>query len=121
MAMTISPDNLESFTTGEMLLIHKLGASEGWTAITLDRRSAREFDLSVAGSRGQDRFSAWLPLAAIHALPSWEQAWTMCDIPEMRGDWSAIRDSEVETIWTIFFTLCFAPSPKRSRVRGTSR
>lgn len=79
-------------------------------AFSVERRSDREFDLSVSGvyaegaPMGGMQFSAWLPLAYISNHPAgWSDAvFEMSDYPGMVGDWSAIRDSSEETVWQIF-------------------
>jgi hypothetical protein len=78
---------------------------------TLTRRSPRLYDIGIEGHKAGDggyKFSAWLPLAAIHDLPplKYAKAVEMSDYPYMEGDWSGIRDSEPETIWRIFDALC---------------
>ncbi len=86
-------------------------ATRGETIHEVERRSDREFDLSLKGEKdwGLDepvRFSAWLPLSAIREFTDWPDPSIggMADYPSMAiaGDWSGIRDSDEETIWAIF-------------------
>jgi hypothetical protein len=76
------------------------------------RRSPRPYDLTiegffVSGPKYGISFSAWLPLAGLARLEgkAYARAVRMSDYPEMRGDWSGIRDSTPETIWRMFHTL----------------
>lgn len=79
-------------------------------SVVISRRSDRECDLTVEGKTVDGiGFSAWLVLGMISNLP-----WTtkkiaeMTDYPmmAMEGDWSGVRDTDDEKLWTIFNTFC---------------
>jgi hypothetical protein len=75
--------------------------------VEVERKSGREFDLTVR-YRDTNRMltGAWLPLGCIREMTKWTTPAiaNMTDYPTMarHGDWSGVRDSEVETIWAIF-------------------
>lgn len=92
--------------------------SRGETIHKVERRSEREFDLSLEGEKDWGlskpvRFSAWLPLSAIREFTNWPdpRIGSMADYPGMAtgGDWSGIRDSDPETIWAIFEAHAIEP------------
>lgn len=96
----------------EAQVLAAVAQRERWTTFTVTRQSPRLFDLKIEGlyrakgmkpSEPPYQFSAWLPLSILHALkgPDYAIAVRMSDYPEMAGDWSGIRDSSVETIWTM--------------------
>jgi hypothetical protein len=74
--------------------------------VVVERRSDREFDLSVSGTVGGYQFSSWLVLGCIATRLNWclPQVAKMTDYPEMvmSGDWSGVRDTDNEKLWAIF-------------------
>lgn len=77
------------------------------------RRSEREFDISIEGTRPLEygtsqepmKFSGWLPLSIIR-LSNWSagEIRRLSDYPDMvkSGDWSGIRDSSNNSHWCMF-------------------
>ena len=106
-----------NFTVREVALCARinehveLGYSEKLTIEDVERESDREFDLSIRGKGVYTKdkeplghaheFSGWLPLSTIHCLTCWPKMVPESDHPTMDGDWSAIRDSDPETIWAM--------------------
>jgi hypothetical protein len=76
----------------------------GVKVLSAERRSDKQYDVKFECTSSLCRMSGWLPLFAIRELTNWcdPKIANMSDYPEMRGDWSGIRDSEKETIWKIF-------------------
>lgn len=78
--------------------------------LSISRKSSRLFDLEVKGSVEKKPvpylFSSWLPLWAIRELVCWTkpEVAMLTDYPEMvmEGDWSGVRDSDNDKIWTLF-------------------
>jgi hypothetical protein len=121
-------------TKEERALIGRVAMADGMVVESIERASLRPYDLHFKGIKswtgkpvtvtvheageapkrmtlpgsGSAAFSAWLPLAAIRALPAADYATAveMSDYPQMGGDWSGIRDSEPDVIWSIFEALC---------------
>lgn len=100
-------------TPNEKKMIARLQAACPMDDLKVERRSDREYDLTLKGKYAVSHkympgcsFSAWLPLAAINDLTLWpSQEIAECtDYPYMvmEGDWSGVRDSDPETIWAIF-------------------
>ncbi len=81
-------------------------------------RSMRAFDVEFVGKERnvvfpEDEpinFSAWFPLAVIREMSDWPTLAPLSDHPDMvaEGDWSGIRDSSKESIWSMF-DLVFKP------------
>ncbi len=84
----------------EFNLITKLGI-ENVAEIT--RKSDREYDILIEYFNEIGLASAWLPLLTIRQS-NWTKFAPLSDYPEMvaHGDWSGIRDTNVDTIWTMF-------------------
>lgn len=100
-------------TENEKKIIARLVSQCGLEDLKVEHKSDREYDIKMEGRFGQNypymggvSFSAWLPLLAIRELTVWtnNDVAGCCDHPEMAmsGDWSGIRDSEPDTIWSIF-------------------
>jgi hypothetical protein len=100
-------------TDNELHVVARLIAKCGLTEVKMERKSDREYDISLKGKYAPDApylagtaFSAWLPLLAIRELTAWtsESIASLTDYPDMvmEGDWSGVRDSSTETIWFIF-------------------
>lgn len=74
--------------------------------VVVTRRSDREFDLSVEGMVNDYGFSAWLVLGCISTRTNWclPELANMTDYPDMvkMGDWSGVRDTDNDKLWTIF-------------------
>jgi len=90
----------------EIRIITKIVGDGTLTGIATDNEH-KLYDIHFSWTDEKNyRHSAWLPLAYINRFSEWyrEPIVSMSDIPEMArdGDWSAIRDSEVSTIWQIF-------------------
>jgi len=97
----------------EKNIVERLVAKCQIEGLKVERRSDREYDLSIEGRFGKDypymggvAFSAWLPLFAIRELTPWtsEAVASLTDYPDMvmEGDWSGVRDSDPDAIWFIF-------------------
>ena len=72
---------------------------------SVERKSDRDYDVSVICTSDLAGFTLWLPLGAVRELTLWtgHEIASMTDYPEMaEGDWSGVRDSSSETIWKIF-------------------
>ena len=102
-----------NLTENEMSLLLKLqerNKGGKLTVINIERKSDREYDLSLTAVKTIDTVSCasygWLPLTAISFLVTWTHpaVANMTDYPDMalNGDWSAVRDSSPEKIWAIF-------------------
>ena len=100
-------------TTNEKTIIERISSKARIEVHKVERRSDREYDLSIEGRYADDApylagvaFSAWLPLMAIRELTEWpsESIASLTDYPDMvmEGDWSGVRDSDEESIWFIF-------------------
>lgn len=100
-------------TTNEQKLLDRLTRRCFLEELKVERRSDREYDLHMEGRFGKDYpymggvlFSAWLPLMAIRELTEWtsHRIASCTDYPDMvvDGDWSGVRDSDPETIWSVF-------------------
>ena len=98
-------------------MIWPLESKQGEFPDLVKRRSSSEFDLEISGTHHvPDKkpygFSAWLPLTAIRRLVTWNCSpiAELTDYPEMAlaSDWSAVRDSSDEKIWTIFYGFVFS-------------
>lgn len=100
-------------TANENEIVARLVKHCGIEGLKVERRSDREYDLSIEGRFGKDypymggvAFSAWLPLLAIRELTNWPstEIASCTNYPDMvmEGDWSGVRDSEPENIWFIF-------------------
>jgi hypothetical protein len=104
-----------NITERERTLIDTVARREKWVTFDVTaRNSDREFDLLIEGTHTQFsdkgcRFSARLPLAALHSSCDWcsPQVASMTDYPDMAmdGDWSAVRDTNEATQWRMFDTL----------------
>jgi len=109
---TTLPANWHTIDLAERTMIAQMGATEKWRSIdAVSFRSSRAFDIGIDGVTADgSKFSAWLPLLAISKQTAWSSPAiaAQCDYPDMalEGDWSAIRDSEMLTIWRIFGRHC---------------
>ncbi len=106
-----------TISDGERTILDKFNGSHDYRIDKIERRSQREYDISIEGKHYFDSptkpgervevgFSAWLPLMCIRDLLNWCQ-WDIAEMtsyPSMTaaGDWSGVRDSEPEYIWEIF-------------------
>lgn len=99
-------------TTNEQKLIDLL-KTKHIDVVKAERNSDREYDLKIEGVYSEKStymagisYSAWLPLLAIRELTDWtsKNIASHTDYPDMceQGDWSGMRDSSKEAIWTIF-------------------
>lgn len=94
-------------TSNEIHRLHAICKKNTIWIDSVERKSAREYDLSFSGNRRDGTaFSAWLPLHHIANNVLWmsREVASMTDYPEMvlKGDWSGVRDSSEEKIWQIF-------------------
>jgi hypothetical protein len=95
-------------TTREMLLANFAATNDMTKQNRVNevvRNSPIEFDLHLEGTTlGKDgktnKFSAWLPLAAIGAT-DWSSYGPLTDFGNLDAGWSAIRDSCPETIYNM--------------------
>jgi hypothetical protein len=76
------------------------------TNVSVERKSDREFDISVEGNIGSVGFRAWLVLGCISTRLNWTspEVAAMTDYPDMvrEGDWSGVRDTDDAKLWNIF-------------------
>ncbi len=90
-------------TINEMKLITQIPEISD---LEIERKSDREFDLSIIGMRNNYPFSAWMPLLAINEMIDWSmpKIAQLSDYHDMvrSGDWSGIRDTNEEKLWIIF-------------------
>ena len=108
-------------SSAERLMIRRLLARMGGEVTGWERRSPRPYDLTVTGAMdGGGKWSAWLPLGIIREYANWTAPAVAAasDYPEMvrAGDWSGIRDSEPEAIWTIFESFAIFGRPTQAAV-----
>lgn len=81
--------------------------------LKIERRSEREYDLTLSGRMNGTLFSAWLPLLSIRETTDWtsREIARMTDYPSMvtEGDWSGVRDSDTDKIMAIFLKFVVQP------------
>jgi hypothetical protein len=107
--MKISDTNKRKLSALEVELIHRA------YGINVDirhvgRNSEREGDVEITGTSERGIFTAWLPLAVIHAVDWVNPAiygqsdgyGELGHVPPQGYDWSAIRDSSKEQVWKMF-------------------
>jgi len=119
-------NNLHPVSSRERSVVAQIGLINNWLdGYVVTRQSDREFDLHIEGTYPMDSlntpgatfevgFGAWLPLSVLRES-DWtsDEIWGMVDAygtldgkpsdPEYY-DWSGIRDSSVEVIWSMFDT-----------------
>lgn len=93
-------------TDAEAFTLTRLGHHEEWHGpITIERRSEREWDLSIAGEHSKYAalmgFRAWLPLAMLHLWWGDVQCGHLVN-DHGTGDFSFVRDAEPDEIWAMF-------------------
>lgn len=93
-------------TDAEAFTLTRLGHHEQWYGhITIERRSEREYDVSIDGGHNKFGFPVgfrgWLPLAMLHLWWGDKQCSHLVD--DMgTGDFSFVRDREPDEIWAMF-------------------
>jgi hypothetical protein len=99
-----------TLTAREIKTLDILCDKENWNYINMERRSDKEFDITISGESGKEdkwKFSAWMPLIIIKNV-DWtnKKIWSLTDaygekgyIPSQGYDWSGVRDSSTELIW----------------------
>lgn len=95
--------NKMKLTKNEIDFISKTAEIELWSSYNVVRKSEREFDLNIEGTKEGFGFVGWFPLVVIR-LSNWVDLAKFSDYPIMvaNGDWSGIRDSSIENIWRMF-------------------
>jgi hypothetical protein len=100
----------------EIALLARLAKNKKMAVVvnTIDRKSDREFDLVLNGvylleadpTRRLDFADYPLLLIAIEVLLDWTKSKVanMTDYPDMakEGDWSGVRDTDINNLWLIF-------------------
>ena len=73
---------------------------------SVERHSQKAYDFSFSYISDGYNSRGWLPLIVIRRT-NWTRLAHLSDYPEMvaSGDWSGIRDSSRDKIWTMFFNL----------------
>jgi len=98
-------------TPKESRLVSLLSEKKGWTEVKAARRSDREFDLELNGFSTEMNctFSAWLPLASVGSLAQWRTEEVAEHAKSTKGDWTSLRESGEETIWSVFHEFVDIP------------
>lgn len=110
--------SMSSFQSGslplylkEIDIINEIAKESEWVDLTISRKSPMEYDLDIdwVDARGR-KGSSYLPLTVIGSV-NWSdnRIWQYTDaygpkgyIPPQGYDWSGVRDSSNEAIWSMF-------------------